>query len=151
MDCQKFQENKHEVVIDTKDRQEVFRQIVLWGEANWWPKNCLMKFIRLGNDKIQKGTMYRQKVLLPFAPSWLTFVTDIIENTSISRKYLEGLLSGQETVSIMPLNDKLKVEYNLNYKISGRINAILWRACFRAMHDKNIRLILNNLKSYLEK
>ncbi|MBL7130208.1 MAG: hypothetical protein ISS45_02180 [Candidatus Omnitrophica bacterium] len=145
-----FQDNRHEVVIDTKDREKVFRQIVLWGEASWWPRNCSMKFIRLGDATIQKGTMYRQKVLLPFAPIWLSRVSEIIENTSISRRYIEGLINGQETVSVIPHDDKLKVEYKLNYKIRGRINAIFWNICFRAMHDKNIKLILNSLKNHLE-
>lgn len=149
MDCQKSQINRHEVLIDTKDKETVFKQIVLWGEASWWPRNCFMKFTRL-DAVIQKGTTYRQKVLLPFAPSWLTCVTEIIENTRISRRYLDGLINGEETVSLAPQDSKLKVEYYLNYKIRGRINTILWKICFRALHDKNIKLILNNLKAYLE-
>jgi hypothetical protein len=151
MVCQKFQENRHEVIIDTKDRQEVFRQIVLWGEASWWPRSCLMKFTRLNGAEIQKGTMYRQKVMLPFAPSWLTRVSEVIEGTSISRSYLDGLIDGEEAVKIVPLGDKLKIEYCLNFGIRGRVKSFLWNICLRAIHDKNIKFILNNLKDYLER
>ena len=151
MDCQEFQNNKHEVLINTKDIDKAFGEIVLWGESVWWPKNCTMKFIRRGNSSIQRGTIYRQKVLLPFAPSWLAIVTDIIEKKSISRKFLDVLLDGQETISISPCDEKLKIEYLMNYKIKGQLNNILWRLFFNGMHDNNIRLILKNLKEYLEK
>lgn len=203
MDCPEFQNNKHQVLINSKDIDRAFREIVLWGESKWWPNNCTMKFIRRGNssafanehtrrvkrendgmasadsarqsveadepceakDKstlakqghcsrapsIQKGTIYRQKVLLPFAPSWLTIVTEIIEKKSISRKFLNGLLEGQETISVSPCDERLKVEYLMNYKIKGRLNNFLWRLFFNKMHDNNIRLILDNLKEYLEK
>lgn len=151
MDCQKFQENRHQVLINTKDTGRVFEQIILWGEASWWPKNCRMKFMRIGNSPVQIGTMYYQKVLLPFAPRWLALVTDISKNKSISRRFLDGLLDAEETVSISQDQDKLKLEYFMNYRIKGYLNNALWKVFFHHMHDRNIELILNNLKKYLEK
>lgn len=151
MGCQKFQENRHQVIIDSQDIEHAFNEIVLWAEALWWPKKCTMKFTRLGDLPIQKGTMYRQEVLLPFAPCWVTVVTDIIENRSISRRFLDGLLDGQETVGVLPYEEKIKVEYFMQYRIKGRINNILWKICFRNMHDYNLKLILTNLKQYLER
>lgn len=161
MDCPKAQ-NRHEVIIApvrsrTSDNvvNMAFREIVLWGESSWWPKKCLMKFVRLENSPIQKGTIYRQKVLLPFAPSWCAVVSDIVENKSISRKFLDGFLDGQETVSIDKLNNLgkggVKVQYLMDYKVKGFVNKILWRLFFNKMHDRNIRLILERLKEYLEK
>lgn len=110
-----------------------------------------MKFTRIGNRNVQKGTLYRQKVLFPFAPSWFALVTEIVGNKSISRRFLDGLLDGEETVSIAEHGDKLKVQYFMNYRIRGFINNILWKVCFSKMHDSNIGLILNRLKDYLEK
>lgn len=146
----KFQNNRHEVIANTKDIKKAFEQIVLWGEASWWPDKCTMKFMRLGGSNIQKGTVYRQKVLLPFTPSWLALVTEIIDNKSISRRFLDGLLDGEEKVSIFDYQGSLRVEYLMNYRIKGFMNNILWKTCFNRMHDSNIRLILKNLKDYLE-
>ena len=105
----------------------------------------------MGNLPVQKGTMYCQRVLLPFAPNWLTVVTNIIKDKSISRRFLDGFLYGEETVSISPCQNRLKIEYLMNYRVRGRINNILWKLCFCNMHNRNIVTILNNLKSYLER
>lgn len=151
MDSQKLHDNRHEIVINTYDPKKVFDQIVLWGEASWWPKRCMMRFVRIGTSPIQKGTMYHQVVRLPWGPRWLSLVTEIIDNTSISRKYFESFIVGDEIVHIIALEHSIKVEYLLTYSIKGSFNRMLWRLCLERMHDHNIRLILHNLKNYIER
>ena len=151
MDSQKLHDNRHEVIINTHDQKKVFDQIVLWGEASWWPKRCMMRFIRIGTSPIQKGTMYHQVVTLPLGPRWLSLVTEIIDNTSIARKYFESFIEGDETVRMRALGRSMKVEYLLTYRITGSFNRMLWKLCLERVHDYNIKLILNNLKNYVER
>lgn len=137
-------------MIATDDHKKVFDQIVLWGQASWWPSNCIMKFEKIGDKPVQKGTLYHQRVKAVFGPRWRSLVTDIIENSSISRRYCEGFIEGEETVRLLPFGAKTKVEYALDYTIRGRLHAVAWKACLEALHNRNIKLVLQHLKSYLE-
>lgn len=150
MDSQKLLDNRHEVIINTYDQKKVFDQIVLWGEASWWPKRCMMRFIRIGTAPIQKGTMYHQIVTLPFGPRWLSLVSEVVDNISISRRYFESFISGDEIVRIVPLERTIKVEYLLVYTIKDRSHNVLWKIILKRLHDYNIKLVLNNLKQYIE-
>lgn len=150
MGCQKPRKNRHEIIINTSDQKKAFDQIVLWGEAPWWPKQCLMKFTKIGDVSVQKGTMYHQRVNVPFGPRWLSLVTDVVENASISRKYLEGFIDGEETLRLVPSDGTTKIEYVLEYTIRGRFYTVAWKACLEALHDRNIKRILEQLKHYLE-
>ena len=149
MDCQKSQ-NRHEISINTTNKEEAFRQILLWGEASWWPKKSSMKFTRIGRGPIVQGTLYRQKVMLPFAPSWCSVVTNINQGVSTSRKLFEGFLDGQEEIKIVQGNNSLSAVYCLEYSIPNFVYRWLWKIFFESLHNYNIELILNNLKGYLE-
>jgi len=145
-----YQSNKHEILVNSGDVNKAFREIVLWGEATWWPSNCKVVFIPLDRSPIQVGTQYRQKVLIPFAPSWFSLVKDIKDNQSITRKLHKGFLDAEEVISIIPKENSLKIKYHMEYRVKGRLYRILWKLFLHKMHNKNISLILGNLKIHLE-
>ncbi len=142
-------ENRHSILIKCGEK-EALCEIIRWGEASWWPKNSLMRFARQDTSAVKKGTRYQQRVLLPFAPSWGVEVQDLTDN-SITRRFLDGMFAGSETVSLKKSWEGIEVSYAMNYQINGLINRILWPLFFERLHNSNIRAILSNLKAFLEK
>ncbi len=143
--------NRH-VIIVKGDPGEILKEITVWGEASWWPNSSLMKFVRLNdNDKeVKKGTRYRQEVCLPLAPSWEVEVENL-DAKSITRKFLNGMFRGFETISFSPCSDGYEINYEMHYELQGVLNKLLWFILFRRLHDNNIEAILHNLKKYIEK
>lgn len=145
----RYHENRHAVLIKARPG-EVAAEIIRWGEAAWWPKDSLMSFARSLKGPIELGTRYRQKVLLPFAPCWDVEVT-ALSGKGITRKFLNGMFSGQETVSMKEARDGVEVNYFMHYRVNGALNKALWALLFKKLHDRNIERILINLKKYLER
>jgi hypothetical protein len=144
-----FNENRHDIVIKS-DPASVRYEILWWGEAVWWPQNSLMRFVRLTERPLCKGTRYRQEVTIPFAPSWEVEIDNLTE-TSITRRFLNGMFAGFETVSFIDRAGNVEVSYRMHYEVRGLLNRLLWLFIFQALHDKNIELILASLKTFLEK
>jgi len=149
MDCPTLR-NSQVIEVATNDMARIFKEIVLWGEALWWPKQCMMKFIRLDEIPVQRGTRYMQKIQFPCAPSWTSVVTDIENNKSITRKFLDSFLDGYEQISITPKQDAVAVTYCLQYALRGRLYPVLWKLGLQGLHNRNITLILNSLKKHIE-
>jgi len=143
--------NRHQISISTNNKQQLFEQILLWGESSWWPKKSLMKFLRIGDGPIVVGTLYRQKVMLPFAPTWCSLVTNINQPVSVCRRLLAGFLAGQEEIKIVESDNFFLVVYSLEYSIEKIFYRWLWKIIFERLHNYNIELILKNLKDYLER
>ena len=144
-----FNENRHSIVVDSEP-SAVRSEILWWGESPWWPKNSLMRFVRLTERPLTKGTRYKQEVTLPFGPSWEVEIEDLTD-TSITRHFLNGMFKGFETVSFAGEAGKLEIRYKMHYEVQGSINRILWSLIFENLHNSNIEAILASLKSYLEK
>jgi uncharacterized membrane protein len=141
-------ENDHGILINAPV-ERVRPEVIRWGEAPWWPKRSLMRFIRSGSGPVVEGTRYRQEVLLPFAPSWDVEVTAVTDS-GITRRFLNGMFRGQETVSVAAQPQGSKVDYRMSYRVPGVLNGLLWRLVFRRLHDRNIEQILKNLKAFAE-
>ena len=144
-----FKENKHSILVHCLF-QEAYPEIVLWGEASWWPKGSLMRFVRKDSGPVAMGTRYRQQVLLPFAPAWDVEVGGL-DAGSITRQLLNGMFSGSETISLEPAGPEIEIRYVMRYQINGVINKVMWPLVFERLHNRNIEEILSNLKKYLEK
>jgi hypothetical protein len=152
--------NTHTVAISAAP-EKVYPQIIQWGEAPWWPKKSRMRFIRTRGETIQEGTRYRQRVLLPCAPSWDVEIQGVTPR-SITRAFLNGMFLGYETVSVSPAGPPAgpqagpqagagtQVLYEMHYQVRGFFNRMLWPIAFEKMHDANIKAILKNLKSFVE-
>jgi hypothetical protein len=142
--------NTHKILI-WSFVERVVPQIILWGEASWWPKDSHMRFTRTtGPGSVQKGTRYRQLVMLPFAPSWNVEV-DRVTDMAITRSFLDGMFRGFETVSAKREGLQVAVTYEMHYSLNGIVNTILWLLIFRRMHDTNIEMILSSLKKHAER
>lgn len=141
-------ENRHSIFVHCKI-QDALPEVIRWGEAGWWPKNSLMRFTRYGQGEVKIGARYQQKVALPFAPSWDAEVSEV-SDTGITRRFLNGMFRGEETVSLKDAGDACEVCYVMKYNVCGFLNRVLWPLVFRRLHDKNIEEILGNLKKYLE-
>ena len=140
-----------EVVI-ASNPQAIFEELLIWGEASWWPKEALMRFINL-SGKREEATVYLQKTKLPFGPAWHTR-NEIIDNQNlrIRRIFLDGMFDGFEELIVERLQENVfKAIYIFNYQVKGLINKVMWSLIFKRLHIKNINLILNSLKRYLEK
>ncbi len=146
-----LKENSHSIWISC-NLSRVVGEVIRWGEAPWWPKDSLMRFVRKGakaGEAVREGTQYRQEVLLPFAPSWDVEVSSVTDS-SITRRFLNGMFEGQETVSVAKKENGTSVVYRMHYAVHGIFNRILWSVVFRRLHDRNIEQILASLKRYLE-
>ncbi|MDD4909113.1 MAG: hypothetical protein PHR44_00295 [Candidatus Omnitrophica bacterium] len=147
----KYYSNYHARIIEA-GIEGLFLEIVRWGEAGWWPENSLMRFSKTTDGPVREGSEYIQKVALPFGPSWKAAVSEIKQGESITRKFKDGFLEGMETVSLKQMCcHKVKVEYEMLFKVRGWANKILWKLVFRGLHDRNLENILDNLKAYSEK
>jgi len=146
--AQKQKLNHHFILIEAP-ADLIAPEVILWGEALWWPKNSSMQFIRLTPTEIQVGTKYRQKVLLPLAPMWEAEVTGLIPGKEIERTFLNGIFKGTETVTLEERYNGTKVEYAMHYEVLGILNQILWQLFFQRLHDQNIEMILKALQDYV--
>jgi hypothetical protein len=142
--------NRHAVLITTHDADSLTREIILWGEASWWPERSLMRFERLTSGDVRPGTRYLQKVSLPFGPKWNVEVGKIT-GSAITRRFLDGMFGGSETVSFSPTSEGMRVDYEMRCDVRGRMNRFLWRLVFRRLHDGNIEAILEALKRFMER
>ena len=142
--------NHHFVLIEATE-ELIAPEIILWGEASWWPQRSTMKFIRLTQGEIKIGTRYQQKVLLPLGPHWEVEVSNMIPGKLVERTFLNGIFRGKETIIIEERYDGMKVDYRMEYEILVMFNKILWSLHFQKLHDKNIKMILKALKDYVEK
>lgn len=140
--------NQHFIFIEAS-RDLIAPEVILWGEAVWWPKNSSMKFTCLTRGDIQAGTKYRQEVLLPFAPKWEVEVTRLVSEKEIERTFLNGMFKGKETVTLEERYNGTKVEYVMHYEVVGIVNQILWKLFFQRLHDQNIEMILKALQGYV--
>ncbi|MEK6681313.1 MAG: hypothetical protein AABY79_05035 [Nitrospirota bacterium] len=167
--------NSHTVIINV-DIEKVFKQALLWGEAEWWPKDSLMRYKRINNSPspyssprggeeikiipsplwgegkgegvVQVGARYHQKVLLPFAPEWDVEVVSITPNKEVTRKFLNGIFSGTDSVILEPKKEGVEVKTVMDFDVNGYFNKLAWRFVFERMHDENLEKILKAMKGY---
>ena len=132
--------------------RDIFRELIRWGQAEWWPKRSLMNIENL-DGPIDVGTRYRQQVKIPFGPHWCT-VNKVIDkkNMYIRRDFLGGMFDGFEELSVVPDEDgNGDVAYTFAAEVKGGVNKFLWQKAAKKMHTENINIILKTLKEYLEK
>jgi hypothetical protein len=143
--------NSHAIIINA-DIEKVFQQALLWGEAEWWPKECLMRYTRINDEKgegvIQVGSRYHQKVLLPFAPEWDVEIVSITPNKEVKRRFINGIFSGTDSVILEPVKDGIEVKALMDFEVNGYFNKLAWRYVFERMHNENVEKILRAMKGY---
>ena len=129
----------------------VFRELLLWGEASWWPEQSKMRYTRLSSPgDVQVGTRYRQKVHVRFGPVWDAEITSIGANREVSFKFLNGMFKGVYRLYVIPEGGLCEVHFLMDYEVVGLVNRVAWRLMFERKHDENINMLLSAMKSYLE-
>ena len=144
----KPQVNRHFVFIEAPI-DIVGPEAILWGEAEWWPTKCSMRFTKRTEGDVREGTEYEQKVVMPLGPKWIVKVTKIIPDRMVRRDFKAGILKGYEVVKVEERSNGARIDYELYYKVRGLVNKILWALIYRKKHDENIDLILNALKDHV--
>jgi len=124
-------------------------EAMLWGEASWWPKSCVLRFTRLTPGDIAVGTVYQQQIVKKFfALKWQVAVTRFEPNRLIERTFQSGMLKGFEVVMVGERSNGTRVDYELHYEIRGLVNKILWPLFYKKKYGANIELVLSALKAY---
>lgn len=142
--------NHHFILIEASEKI-VGPEIICWGESEWWPKECRMRFRNITLGSVRIGTEYEMMIRAPFASRFYSRVTKLTPDREIERTFLNGMFKGREAVDIEGRYNGTKVNYTMHYQIRGIFNKILWLIIFKKLHDKNIKLILSALKTYAEK
>lgn len=132
------------------DKRDVFEELVLWGESAWWPEACRMRFENTSGF-VGEGTLYRQKVRLPFGPAWFARNESVDKNKLyIKRVFSEGMFDGFEEISAGEGDSGARAHYVFCVSVKGVINRFFWRFWARPAHIKNIDVVLGALKHHLE-
>lgn len=130
--------------------EEIFAQLVVWGESGWWPADCPMRYTRLTGGDVRVGTRYLQKVERPFGPQWEVEVESITPGREVSRRFVKGMFTGFERVYIIKEITGTEVHYMMDFEIPGTKDRFLWNNFYRAKHDENLAKVLAAMKHYLE-
>ena len=140
--------NEHVIDIASPPSR-LYPEIVKWGEGEWWPQGSFMKFVNLSGRR-EEGAVYLMKVCLPFGPGWYARITELKEDESVRRDFIDGMFAGYEVVSIEDAPGGSRLCYRMHYRVKGFFNRIIWSLIAQRLHNRNIRRILRALKNYLE-
>jgi len=141
----------HQFIFVEAPVEVVSREVVLWGEANWWPKDVLWNYVRKTEGEIREGTSYVIKINKPSAQDWAAEITKLQPQHLVERTFSKGMFKGREAVIIEERANGTRIDYELYFSIRGPLNLVLWPLVFRAQYMKTIKKILTSLKSRLEK
>lgn len=139
-----------EISLEAEERK-IFEELIKWGQAQWWPRESLMEIKNL-TGQIKEGTVYHQKVKLPFAPYWHT-KNEIVDESNfyIKRVFLDGVFKGgYEEVRIVNEGKVKKIIFSFSPQFHHWFDRFSWKILFKYLHKRNINRILNNLKRRLE-
>ena len=125
-------------------------QAMLWGESEWWPKKCRVRFVREGEPGvIQEGVRYRQKILRPFRRTWEVEISEVIPNRLVRRSFKSGMFQGgYEIVRIEERANGTRIDYEMHYAVKGLMNKLLWSFFYEKWHNKNMEIVMAALKDY---
>jgi len=142
--------NRHFIFIEAPI-EKVSPEVVLWGDAPWWPKASPMQFTRIRGEKIDIGTQYELKVKKPFGSRWQAEMEELIPDKLVKRTFSKGMVAGYEVIKMSERSNGTRVDYEMHYTIRGFMNKALWNWVYRKQHDDNLKSILQALKQYVLK
>ncbi|MGA2193345.1 MAG: hypothetical protein ABSG42_08245 [Nitrospirota bacterium] len=140
----------HHVVSIAAAPGDVFRQLVLWGESEWWPGESPMSYKRITEGDIGVGTRYRQKVRSVISLEWDVEIISLTEGREVSAKFLNGMFEGVYRLYVIPEENHAEAHFMMDYRVKGAMNRLMWRFFFMKRHDRNIEKILLAMKGYIE-
>ena len=75
-------------------------------------------------------------------------VVSITPNKEVTRKFLNGIFSGTDSVILEPKKEGVEVKTVMDFDVNGYFNKLAWRFVFERMHDENLEKILKAMKGY---
>lgn len=146
----KLSENRQFVFIEAPI-ELVGPEVVLWGEASWWPKDSAMQFVKTSPGDVGVGTTFEMKLVKPIKHAWKAEVTRFIPGQLIERTFKTGPFKGYELVYAEERSNGTRVEYELHYTIPGPFDLLMWNLFCKKMHEASITKILEALKAFCMK
>jgi hypothetical protein len=127
----------------------VSAEVVAWGEASWWPKDCLWKYLRQTDGEIRVGTQYVIKINKPSATDWAAEVTQLLPSRIVERTFTKGMFKGFERVLLEEKSNGTRIDYELHFQLRGFINMLIWPFFLRGQYVKTIGKIMDALKAHI--
>ena len=127
----------------------VSAEVTTWGEASWWPKDCLWKYTRQTDGDIRVGTQYVIKINKPSAPDWKAEVTQLLPSRLIERTFTKGMFKGFERVILEEKSNGTRIDYELHFQLRGLVNILLWPFFLKKQYVATIKKVLEALKQYI--
>jgi len=144
------QRNRYHFILIESPLHTVEREIILWGEALWWPKKSRLQFVRITSGGIPMGTRYQARLLTFWGPRWEVEVTKLMDGYQIRRTFSHRRFILEENLNLEERYNGTKVNYWLTYRIQGLFHRILWQVRFQRLFDKAVELALASLKNHVE-
>ncbi len=123
-------------------------QAMLWGEAEWWPRDCPMRFVKETQGETGVGTRFRMELKGSKEPPWTVEVAQWDPNKFVQRIFVSGMLKGFEVIKIGERSNGTRVDYEMYYSVREPLKKILWPFLYKKRHEDAIEKILNALKEY---
>ena len=142
--------NRYHFILIESPLDTVEREIILWGEALWWPKKSRLQFVRTTSGGIGTGARYQARLLTFWGPRWEVEVTKLMDGHQIQRTFSHRRFILEENLNLEERYNGTKVNYWLTYRIPGLFHRILWQVFFQRLFDKTIAMALASLKDYIE-
>ncbi|MBN2482935.1 MAG: hypothetical protein JXD21_01875 [Candidatus Omnitrophica bacterium] len=130
---------------------DVFEELLLGPQSEWWPEKMMMRFINLSGD-IKEGTLYWQKARFPLGPAWhkRNEVVDR-EKKYLRRTFLDGMFKGgYEEFFVHQDRAQIEVVYRFCCELKGRCSRMLWNMVYKRLHCMNIERVLGAFRKYCE-
>jgi hypothetical protein len=144
------EETRYHFILIEAPLHAVGPEIILWGEAAWWPKKSKLQFARINPGDIQTGTRYQARLLAFRAPLWEVEVTNLVDDQEIQRTFSHRRFKIKENLNLEERYNGTKVNYWLTYNIQGLFHRILWRVLFQRFYNQSVMMALASLKDYIE-
>lgn len=141
--------NHHSIAVKAPAGR-IYRELLSWGESEWWPSDCPMRYTRLTAGDVGVGTRYLQKVQRPMGPEWEAEIITAAEGREVSRRFTRGMFKGVERLYIIPAMGASEVHYMMDFEVVGMLNRLMWETVFQKKHDENVARVLLALKRHLE-
>jgi len=129
--------------------EQVYQEVLLWDRSEWWPKNSVLKIIRLGDGQPEQGMQFKMYLILPFLFLNHLELNSLVPQQELNFIFVKGSLKGSQVIRIEARSNGIKVEYELSYQIQGLLNKIFWAMFWGPIFAKGIQGIFNSLKKHI--
>ena len=142
------EKKEHHFIFIESPLEFVAPQVLSWQDAEWWPAQCALKYLRVDSGSLGTGTRFKKKL------RWLVPLISVSEISNwnppqgMEWTFKKGPIKGHESVAIEGRYNGTKVTFEMVYQIKGIVNKFLWAWVFHKRHEKSMKQILDALRIY---